>query len=72
VLRKWRKGKRIKIQTAAVEMGVSPAARGHWETGTRFPQGKDLLRLLNYTGLSLPQLLCPHADSCPFPGGKLE
>ncbi len=70
VLRRWRQGKQMKIQTAAVELGVSLAAWGHWETGTRFPDGHDLVRLSNYTGIPLHELLCPHAESCPRAGAN--
>ncbi len=65
VLRHWRQEHQVKIQTAAVELGVSMSAWGHWETGTRFPQGRELLRLASYTGIPLAELICPHNANCP-------
>jgi transcriptional regulator with XRE-family HTH domain len=67
VLRKWRQEKQMKIETVAADVGVSPAAWGHWETGTRFPQGGVLLRLSTYTGLPLRELICPSAEPPPLP-----
>ena len=65
VLRQWRQKNQMKIQTAAVELGVSMSAWGHWETGSRFPQGRELLRLSTYTGIPLAELICPHVADCP-------
>jgi len=61
----WREKNGLKTEAAAAEMGVSTAAWGHWETGARFPQGKELIKLSSYTGLPVHMLLCPHAESCP-------
>jgi len=69
VLRKWRQEKQLKIETAAADVGVSTAAWGHWETGARFPMGRELLRLSTHTGIPLHALICPHAESCPFTPG---
>jgi|GEM_PF-2855409 len=66
VLREWRLRKGLKISAVAGDLRVSTAAWGHWETGARFPQGKDLIRLSAYTGIPLPQLICPHAEACPL------
>ena len=70
VLRKWRQEKQMKIETAAADVGVSTSAWGHWETGARFPMGRELLRLSAHTGIPLHELICPHAESCPLTLGK--
>jgi hypothetical protein len=50
-------------------MKISAACWGHWETGARFPRGKELVKLSHYTGIPMHQLLCPHAHSCPRHNG---
>ena len=65
VLKKWRRENAIKIETAAADLKISPACWGHWETGARFPGGRELVKLSEYTGIPVSRLLCPHAGSCP-------
>jgi DNA-binding transcriptional regulator YiaG len=64
-LQRWRERNGLKISAAAEELGVAPSAWGHWETGYRFPTGSVLLALVQYTGLSLVELLCEHGECCP-------
>jgi hypothetical protein len=64
VLKRWRETKKLKIAAAAAEIGVSPAAWGHWETGARFPGGADLLKLSSHTGIPVHRLICPHIEGC--------
>jgi len=64
-LREWRRANQIKISSAAEELEVSTSTWGHWETGARFPKGKKLLRLVDYTGIPLHQLICPNGEGCP-------
>ena len=66
VLAAWRRGRGLKIASAAAELGVSPAAWGHWEKGSRFPNANNLALLSAYTGLPLLALLCVHYPRCPF------
>jgi transcriptional regulator with XRE-family HTH domain len=58
MLREWRLANQIKLSAAANDLGVSTSTWGHWETGARFPKGKKLLKLVEYTGISLHQLIC--------------
>jgi len=66
VISTWRKSSRLKISAAAAALGVSPAAWGHWENGSRFPNASNLALLTTVTGLSLRALLCANYSRCPF------
>ena len=63
-LREWRHTNQVKLSTAAEELGVSISTWGHWETGARFPKGKKLLELVDYTGIPLHQLICLNSEDC--------
>jgi transcriptional regulator with XRE-family HTH domain len=63
MLRAWRQQQQKKISAVAWDLGVSTAAWAHWETGARFPGGKRLLQLSAYTGIPLPELICPGLKS---------
>ena len=65
-LRCWREHQGLKISAAAQGLGVAASTWGHWETGLRFPTGSVLLDLVQYTGLSLVELVCEHAEHCPL------
>lgn len=62
-LRQWRRERKLKISTAASELGVSVSTWGHWETGAHFPTPARLADLETYTGLCLIELVCPYAQS---------
>ncbi|MBE2180879.1 MAG: helix-turn-helix transcriptional regulator [Chthoniobacterales bacterium] len=62
-LRRWRTERKMKISTAARELGVSVSTWGHWETGAHFPTPARLVDLEQYTGLCLIELVCPFANS---------
>jgi DNA-binding transcriptional regulator YiaG len=65
-LQRWRGRKGLKISAAAQGLGVASSTWGHWETGFRFPTGSVLLDLVQYTGLSLVELVCEHGEHCPL------
>ena len=65
-LQRWRERKGLKISAAAQGLGVAASTWGHWETGFRFPTGSVLLDLVQYTGLSLVELVCEHGQHCPL------
>lgn len=65
-LQRWRERRGLKISAAAQGLGVAASTWGHWETGFRFPTGSVLLDLVQYTGMSLVELICEHAEQCPF------
>jgi hypothetical protein len=65
-LQRWRERKGYKISAAAQGLGVAASTWGHWETGFRFPTGSVLLNLVQYTGLSLAELICEHGEQCPL------
>jgi hypothetical protein len=65
-LQRWRGRKGFKISAAAQGLGVAASTWGHWETGFRFPTGSVLLNLVQYTGLSLAELICEHGEQCPL------
>jgi DNA-binding transcriptional regulator YiaG len=65
-LQRWREREGLKISAAAQGLGVAASTWGHWETGFRFPTGSVLLDLVQYTGLSLVELVCEHGEHCPL------
>ncbi len=65
-LHRWRESRGLKISAAASGLGVAASTWGHWETGFRFPTGSVLVDLVKYTGLSLVELVCEHAQQCPL------
>ena len=65
-LREWREQQQKKLSTVALNLDVSAAAWAHWETGTRFPNGKNLLQLSAYTGIPMHELICPFSKLCPL------
>lgn len=65
-LQRWRERKGLKISAAAQGLGVADSTWGHWETGFRFPTGSVLMDLVQYTGLSLVELVCEHGEHCPL------
>lgn len=67
-LKWWRERENLKIEAAALRLGVSTATWGHWETGRTFPSGEMLLTLCSLTELPIHLLFCPHMESCPFHG----
>lgn len=71
-LQRWRQRRGLKISAAAAGLGVAASTWGHWETGFRFPTGSILLDLVQYTGLSLVELVCEHAEHCPLARRKLD
>jgi hypothetical protein len=64
-LKDWRHRKGQKISDVAVQLGVSTATWGHWETGEHLPSGDLLLAIEQFTGMPLHVLFCPHMDACP-------
>ncbi len=66
VLAAWRTTHGMKISSAAATLGVSPAAWGHWENGSRFPNSTNLALLSAFTRLPLRALLCANYPRCPF------
>ena len=65
-LQHWRERNGLKISAAAQGLGVAASTWGHWETGVRFPTGSVLLDLVQYTGMSLVELVCEHGEHCPL------
>jgi len=65
-LKDWRLQRGIKASSAAAELGVASSTWNHWESGRRFPSGQLLVHLIDYTGISLKELVCENAHICPF------
>ena len=65
-LRDWRISRGLKIATASLHLGVSTATWCHWETGRRTPNSEMLALLIQYTGISIEELICPGIERCPF------
>ncbi|NQW99929.1 helix-turn-helix transcriptional regulator [bacterium] len=65
-LKWWRERRDLKIEAAALQLGVSTSTWGHWETGRTFPSGEMLLALSSLTQLPLQLLFCPHLETCPL------
>jgi transcriptional regulator with XRE-family HTH domain len=64
-LRHWRSLEQRKISEVALQIGVSTATWGHWETGEHLPGGDMLLSLSKLTGMPIHMLFCPHIEQCP-------
>jgi hypothetical protein len=64
VLRQWRVASGKKLACAAGEIGVSDATWSHWENGTRFPSGQNLLYLAIYTAIPIKCLVCEDVVQC--------
>jgi transcriptional regulator with XRE-family HTH domain len=63
-LREWRTKNGKEQKAAAQELKVTRAAWNHWENGTRFPTGHQLVKLSKYTGIEICRLLCCHNGHC--------
>lgn len=84
LLRQWRIASGKKLACAASEIGVSNATWSHWENGTRFPSGQNLLCLAIYTAIPIKCLVCEDVvqcrltpsdakpGKCPYCGGPIK
>ena len=84
LLRQWRKASDKKLASAAAEIGVSVATWSHWENGSRFPSGQNLLCLAIYTAIPIKCLVCEDViqcrltprdakpGKCPYCGGPIK
>ena len=60
----WRLKGNIPLRQIAKDVGVSIATVNSWESGKRFPTGRRLEMLSNYTGVPPCRLFCVLADKC--------
>ncbi|MDH7504259.1 MAG: helix-turn-helix transcriptional regulator [Verrucomicrobiota bacterium] len=60
----WRRQHRIPLKQIAADLGLSIATISSWELGSRFPTGRNLEKLVNYTGLPPCKLFCVMAGKC--------
>jgi transcriptional regulator with XRE-family HTH domain len=62
--RTWREKNNIPLKKVAKELSLSIATVNSWEQGKRFPTGRNLEMLANYTGVPPCRLFCVMADKC--------
>ena len=60
----WRLRENIAPKQLAADLGLAVATISLWELGKRFPTGRHLEMLLDYTGLPPCRLFCVMADKC--------
>jgi len=54
----WRLKENIPLRKIARDFGLSIATVNSWESGRRFPTGRHLERIVDYTGVPACRLLC--------------
>jgi DNA-binding transcriptional regulator YiaG len=54
----WRLKRNIPLRKIAKDLGISIATVNSWESGQRFPTGRHLERIVDYTGVPPCRLLC--------------
>ena len=54
----WRLKNNIPLRKIAMDLGVSIATVSSWESGKRFPTGRHLEKIVDYTGVPPCQLFC--------------
>ena len=60
----WRRKKHLLLKQIAADLGVSANTVNLWEMGRRFPTGKNIEALAQYTGLPPCRLFCLMAAKC--------
>jgi transcriptional regulator with XRE-family HTH domain len=64
VFKTWRQRNSLLLKQIAAELGVSASTVNLWEMGRRFPTGKNIEALAQYTGLPPCRLFCLMAAKC--------
>jgi len=64
VFKTWRQRKCLLLKQIAADLGVSANTVNLWELGRRFPTGKNIQTLAEYTGLPPCRLFCLMAAKC--------
>jgi transcriptional regulator with XRE-family HTH domain len=64
VFKTWRQRKSLLLKQIAADLGVSANTVNLWEMGRRFPSGKNIEALAQYTGLPPCRLFCLRAAKC--------
>lgn len=62
--RNWRRANKLPLKKIAADLGVSISTVDLWESGKRFPGGRNFELLAHYTGLPPCKLFCVMADKC--------
>jgi transcriptional regulator with XRE-family HTH domain len=64
VFKTWRQRKCLLLKQIAADLDVSASTVNLWEMGRRFPTGKNIEALAQYTGLPPCRLFCRLAAKC--------
>ena len=64
IFKAWRREKHLLLKQVAADLGVTVSIVSLWELGRRFPDGKNIEQLLQYTGLTFCRLFCLKAPKC--------
>jgi transcriptional regulator with XRE-family HTH domain len=62
--RNWRRKNKLPLKKVAADLGVSVSIVNLWESGKRFPGGRNFEMPVDYTGLPPCKLFCVMADKC--------
>jgi transcriptional regulator with XRE-family HTH domain len=67
VLQRWREepARNWQAKQAAFEFGVEPATWSRWESGKRWPEPDELIRLARFTGLPICCFFWDCGQPCP-------
>ena len=69
--RNWRLKRNIPLRKIAKDLGLSIGTINSWESGRRFPTGRHLGMLVDYTGMPPCRLLCGITHKHVSSEGKL-
>ena len=56
--RNWRLKSNIPVKKIAEDLGITISTVSLWESGKRFPTGRHLEKIVDYTGVPPCQLFC--------------
>lgn len=62
--RNWRQVNNLTLKEVAFDLGISVSAINSWEMGLRFPSGRHLEMLIDYTGRPPCWFFCVKNDDC--------
>lgn len=69
--REWRLKNDLTLKEVAMDLGISISTVNCWELGQRFPSGRHLELLVDYTGLPPCKFFCIKIEACVPPECEL-
>ncbi len=62
--RNWRMKNHVPLKKVAADLGLAVSTVNSWELGRRFPTGRHIEMVVNYTGVPPCKLMCVMGDEC--------